>query len=114
MSGIRKLAIVLLAILFVISIAALFVGENKTCVSNSEKVELFSSSEETNDKSYNFDDYFIDLGSSYPYHFMCDRFTKVMYVEEMNRSYNLVALIKADGTPLTYDEWNQSVIKETR
>ncbi|MBR1481768.1 MAG: hypothetical protein IJ598_02235 [Ruminococcus sp.] len=66
------------------------------------------------DKSYNFDNYFIDLGSSYPYHFMYDRFTNVMYVEEMNRSYNLVALIKADGTPLTYDEWNQSVIKETR
>lgn len=66
------------------------------------------------DKSYNFDNYFIDLGSSYPYHFMYDRFTNVMYVEEMNRSYTLVALIKADGTPLTYDEWNQNVIKETR
>ena len=61
------------------------------------------------------DSYFIELGDQGNYSFMYDRYTKVMYTQYYSLksgTTSLTVMLKADGSPLTYNEWKQNVFEE--
>lgn len=54
------------------------------------------------------DDYFVEVGRHGNYYFMYDKYTKVMYTQYYSLkggTTSLTVMLKADGKPLTYDEW---------
>ena len=87
---------------------------------NGEEVKSdFSSIEISNENQpkslQSADSYFIELGDQGNYSFMYDRYTKVMYTQYYSLksgTTSLTVMLKADGSPLTYDEWKQNVFEE--
>lgn len=55
------------------------------------------------------DDYFIEVGRKGNHFFWYDKYTKVMYTQYFSMksgSTSMTVMLKADGKPLTYEEWN--------
>lgn len=47
--------------------------------------------------------YFVHVGNIGSYRFVYDKYTKVMYVRG---GHSMTVLFNSDGSPMTYDDWN--------
>ncbi|MCH5297400.1 MAG: hypothetical protein J1E85_07005 [Ruminococcus sp.] len=82
--------------------------EHQTLNSERSSVSRNQSSEaEKSDTNNESNKYFVDVGSIGYYHFMYDKYTKIMYVEyHGNSRRSMTVLYNADDSVMTYDDWN--------
>lgn len=82
--------------------------EHQTLKSERDSISRNLTSEvEESDTNNESNKYFVDVGYIDYYHFMYDKYTKVMYVEYLGYrgSKGITVLYNADGSVMTYDDW---------
>ena len=120
MNNIMSSSAVLAAIILVTVLCGFIVAWFSGCSLSVKNQKADSQSAETQtaeiqsdflDSKTEIDDYFVEVGHQGNFSFFYDKYTKVMYTQyySFKSGYTSVTvMLKADGKPLTYDEWRAS------